>query len=79
MTFLGFADDVFDLRWRYKLLLPTIASIPLLTVYYVSSGVTHIVIPSPFQSIFGKYFDLGRVGPMLKSQICILTCMQYNK
>src|SRR6185369_14370685 len=33
MILLGFADDVFDIRWRYKLLLPTIASIPILINY----------------------------------------------
>lgn len=31
---LGFADDVLDLRWRHKLLFPSIASLPLLLVYY---------------------------------------------
>ncbi|CAM9339533.1 unnamed protein product, partial [Phaeothamnion confervicola] len=33
MTFLGFTDDVLDLPWRYKLLLPTIATLPLLCAY----------------------------------------------
>ncbi|VDK30225.1 unnamed protein product [Gongylonema pulchrum] len=31
---LGFADDVLDLRWRHKLLLPTLSSLPLLLVYH---------------------------------------------
>ena len=34
MMFLGFADDVLDLRWRYKMILPTIASLPLLVRQY---------------------------------------------
>ncbi|RIA94959.1 glycosyl transferase family 4-domain-containing protein [Glomus cerebriforme] len=59
MTFLGFADDVFDIKWRYKLLLPAIASIPLLMVYYVNFGVTHIVVPIPLRFIFGRIIDLG--------------------
>lgn len=29
----GFSDDVLDLPWRYKLVLPTIASIPILVAY----------------------------------------------
>ena len=32
MVFLGFADDVLNVKWRYKLVLPTIASLPLLLV-----------------------------------------------
>ena len=45
MLMLGFADDVLDLRWRHKLLLPTMASLPLLLVYYVTADRTHIVVP----------------------------------
>ena len=45
MLLLGFADDVLDLRWRHKLLLPTMASLPLLLVYYVTADRTHIVVP----------------------------------
>lgn len=33
---LGFADDVLDLRWRHKLAFPTLSSLPILMVYYVS-------------------------------------------
>eukprot|EP00605_Chrysophyceae_sp_TOSAG23-4_P001659 GSChrysophyteH1.ASY1.ANO1.1821.1 assembled CDS len=33
MVFLGFTDDVLDLKWRYKLILPTVASLPLLSSY----------------------------------------------
>ena len=29
MLFLGFADDVLDVPWRVKLLLPALASLPL--------------------------------------------------
>ena len=43
MLFLGFTDDVLDWPWRYKLLLPTIATLPLLTAY---SGSTSIVVPT---------------------------------
>lgn len=45
MVMLGFADDLFDLRWRHKFFLPAIASIPLLLVYYVEHGITTIVVP----------------------------------
>ncbi len=42
MVFLGFTDDVLDLKWRYKLILPTIASLPLLSSY---SGSTAMYLP----------------------------------
>lgn len=43
MMLLGFADDVLDLRWRYKLVLPAVASLPLLMAY---GGTTDVVVPS---------------------------------
>jgi len=33
MILLGFMDDVFNIRWRYKLILPFFASLPLLLAY----------------------------------------------
>jgi len=61
MILLGFADDVLNLQWRHKLWLPSIASIPLLMVYYVSFDVTWVVVPLPLRGYFGlgKIFDLG--------------------
>ncbi|VDO34565.1 unnamed protein product [Haemonchus placei] len=43
---LGFADDVLDLKWRHKLAFPTLSSLPILMVYYVSGGSTTVLIPS---------------------------------
>ena len=45
MIFLGFADDVLELRWRHKLLLPTLASLPLLMVYILSGDSTWVTVP----------------------------------
>ncbi|RMX39746.1 hypothetical protein pdam_00007144 [Pocillopora damicornis] len=59
MIFLGFADDVLDLRWRDRLLLPAMASLPLLMVYCVNIGVTTIIVPKPIRFIFGFDVDLG--------------------
>mmetsp|Transcript_7114 Transcript_7114/g.15545 ORF Transcript_7114/g.15545 Transcript_7114/m.15545 type:complete len:464 (-) Transcript_7114:42-1433(-) len=42
MLFLGFTDDVLDWPWRYKLFLPSVASLPLLCCY---NGSTSIVVP----------------------------------
>ncbi|XP_055963462.1 UDP-N-acetylglucosamine--dolichyl-phosphate N-acetylglucosaminephosphotransferase [Sorex fumeus] len=59
MIFLGFADDVLNLRWRHKLLLPTAASLPLLMVYFTNFGNTTIVVPKPFRWLLGLHLDLG--------------------
>lgn len=59
MIFLGFADDVLNLRWRHKLLLPTAASLPLLMVYFTNFGNTTIVVPKPLRPILGLHLDLG--------------------
>lgn len=59
MILLGFADDVLNLRWRHKLLLPTMASLPLLMVYYVNFNSTHIIVPKPLRSLFGFSVNLG--------------------
>nr|CAD7442647.1 unnamed protein product [Timema bartmani] len=68
MLLLGFADDVLDLRWRHKLLIPTIASLPLLMVYYVNFNSTSVIIPKPFRSWvgFSNTNILLRVAPMTR-------------
>jgi len=59
MLLLGFADDVLDLRWRHKLLLPTMASLPLLMVYYVTYDRTDIVVPVILRPLLGTNVDLS--------------------
>jgi UDP-N-acetylglucosamine--dolichyl-phosphate N-acetylglucosaminephosphotransferase len=59
MIFLGFADDVLDLKWRDKLILPTIATLPLLMVYFATFGLTTIVVPIPLRPFLGHDLDLG--------------------
>jgi UDP-N-acetylglucosamine--dolichyl-phosphate N-acetylglucosaminephosphotransferase len=41
---LGFADDVLDLRWRHKLLFPTLSSLPLLLVYLLSGSIKDMIL-----------------------------------
>jgi UDP-N-acetylglucosamine--dolichyl-phosphate N-acetylglucosaminephosphotransferase len=64
-TMLGFLDDVFDIRWRHKVPIPIIASIPLLIVYYADNGNTHIVVPIPFRPLFGSLLNLGTTFPLV--------------
>eukprot|EP01090_Pellita_catalonica_P002784 TRINITY_DN12387_c0_g1_i1.p1 TRINITY_DN12387_c0_g1~~TRINITY_DN12387_c0_g1_i1.p1 ORF type:complete len:427 (-),score=31.51 TRINITY_DN12387_c0_g1_i1:40-1320(-) len=54
MIFLGFADDVLNLRWRHKLLLPTIATLPILIVYIINIGSTTVLIPQPLVPFLGQ-------------------------
>lgn len=54
MLALGWIDDCYDLRWRYKLMFPFAASIPLLSVYYYSyHDRTTILLPY----FISKYFN----------------------
>lgn len=50
MLFLGFVDDVLDVRWRVKLILPCFAALPLLVAY---SGGTTVYVPKPLQAWLG--------------------------
>jgi hypothetical protein len=56
MLFLGFADDVLDIPWRVKLILPCVASLPLLIAY---SGGTGVVVPRLLRGDGPLLGDLG--------------------
>jgi len=53
---LGFADDMLDLLWRYKLIFPFFIIIPLVSVY---SGPTHVNVIYPFTALFGPKIEIG--------------------
>lgn len=59
IVILGIGDDLLDIRWRHKVLIPAFASIPMLIVYFVDFGVTHVVVPVPLQRYLGDFIDLG--------------------
>ena len=59
VVLLGLGDDIFDIRWRHKFIIPAFASIPTLVVYFVDFGVTKVVVPVPLQRYLGELFDLG--------------------
>ncbi|KAF2395701.1 UDP-GlcNAc-1-phosphate transferase [Trichodelitschia bisporula] len=59
IVILGIGDDLFDIRWRHKVLIPAFASVPMLIVYFVDFGVTQVVVPTPLQQYLGDLFNLG--------------------
>uniref|UniRef100_A0A914VW94 UDP-N-acetylglucosamine--dolichyl-phosphate N-acetylglucosaminephosphotransferase n=1 Tax=Plectus sambesii TaxID=2011161 RepID=A0A914VW94_9BILA len=56
---LGFGDDVLDLRWRHKLMFPTLSSLPVLMVYYVTNRSTSVIVPKYFHFLLGQQIDIG--------------------
>ena len=58
-SFMGFADDVLDLRWRYKIPLPFLATLPLLLVYYANGNETGVMVPNQLRWLLGDAIDLG--------------------
>lgn len=68
MLFLGFTDDVLDWPWRYKLLLPFFAFLPLLCCY---DGSTTIVIPIQLRSLLVTDGNLTHLGNLLDKIILV--------
>ncbi|KAJ8763708.1 hypothetical protein K2173_003490 [Erythroxylum novogranatense] len=73
MTLLGFVDDVLDVPWRVKLLLPSIAALPLLMAY---AGHTTIIIPKPLIPYIGS--EMLDLGWMYKLYMGLLTVFCTN-
>jgi len=48
-----------DVPWRVKLLLPAIAALPMLLVYYATFDITFVVVPKPLRPLVGQSIDLG--------------------
>lgn len=61
MCFLGFADNVLNLRWRHKLILPTIACLPVLLVYRMQGGSTYVLVPDVIKRSFFDQQSAGAV------------------
>lgn len=74
MVFLGFADDVLDIPWRVKLVLPLFASLPLLVAY---SGGTGVAVPKPLQGLLGLPGFL-ELGILYKAYMVALTIFCTN-
>lgn len=76
MMLLGFVDDVLDVPWRVKLLLPSIAALPLLMAY---AGHTTIIIPKPLVSYVGlEILDLGCIYKLYMWLLAIFCTNSIN-
>eukprot|EP01098_Paradermamoeba_levis_P015016 TRINITY_DN7419_c0_g2_i2.p1 TRINITY_DN7419_c0_g2~~TRINITY_DN7419_c0_g2_i2.p1 ORF type:complete len:353 (+),score=69.61 TRINITY_DN7419_c0_g2_i2:107-1165(+) len=75
MLFLGFADDVLDVRWSVKIFLSFLATIPLLVVY---SGPTVIVCPKPLQPWIPKHIPLGILYHVYMALIAVFSTNSIN-
>ena len=52
----GFLDDVLDLRWKTKIALSFLATLPLIVAY---NGPTNIIVPLPLRSWLGVSIELS--------------------
>ncbi|XP_045581922.1 UDP-N-acetylglucosamine--dolichyl-phosphate N-acetylglucosaminephosphotransferase isoform X2 [Procambarus clarkii] len=78
MLFLGFADDVLTLKWRYKLVLPTLASLPLLMVYYINMGSTTVVVPKLLRQWIGLTLNIGPLYYLYMSMLAVFCTNAIN-
>jgi UDP-N-acetylglucosamine--dolichyl-phosphate N-acetylglucosaminephosphotransferase len=75
MVLLGFADDVLDVPWRVKLVLPLFASLPLLVAY---SGGTGIAVPKPLQPLLPGAPTFLELGLLYKAYMVALVIFCTN-
>ncbi|KAF3452426.1 hypothetical protein FNV43_RR02859 [Rhamnella rubrinervis] len=76
MLLLGFVDDVLDVPWRVKLLLPSFAALPLLMAY---AGHTTIIIPKPLIPYVGlEVLDLGRIYKLYMGLLAVFCTNSIN-
>ncbi|EMC93239.1 hypothetical protein BAUCODRAFT_36912 [Baudoinia panamericana UAMH 10762] len=71
VTILGILDDSFDMRWRHKFFIPAFAALPMLALYFVDFGVTHVVVPLPLRKYMGELIDLGGLYYLYMAAVAI--------
>jgi len=72
-----------DIRWRIKIWMPLVASLPLLMVYYAIYGLekTNIILPVFLRSIFNDGERLLYLGPlyyMYMAALCVFSTNTIN-
>ena len=82
MILLGFVDDALEIPWRYKFILPTIASLPLLIAYANAGGITYIKLPqyivSVFPNILSTELELGCLYYIYMLLVLVFCCNAIN-
>lgn len=76
---LGFIDDVFDIRWRLKMPIPLLASLPMLVVYQAGHGGTSVVVPgwpASLRSWLGA--RVIKLGPLYHLFILLLSTFSVH-
>lgn len=89
VVLLGFADDVIDLKWRHKFLLPAVAAAPMLTVrfdslrfldelhlqvYWANNGGTTVMLPAIISHYVGA--TAINIGECL-DRVCLMNELQF--
>ena len=76
----GFADDVLDLRWRHKFIMPIAATLPMLLVYAAGpAGVTTVTVPTALQAPLGQtYVDLGLLYHVFMMFVAVFSTNAIN-
>eukprot|EP00760_Papus_ankaliazontas_P034201 PhM_4_TR7039/c0_g1_i1/m.24464/K01001/ALG7; UDP-N-acetylglucosamine--dolichyl-phosphate N-acetylglucosaminephosphotransferase len=73
---LGFVDDVLDVRWRYKIVLSLLATIPLVISY---NGGTSVMLPIPLRGYgLSNVLDLGPLYLVAMSLVCVFCTNSIN-
>eukprot|EP00892_Ulva_mutabilis_P003340 jgi/Ulvmu1/1378/UM011_0106.1 len=75
MLMLGFVDDVLDLPWRVKLVMPLVAALPLLAAY---TGSTAVAIPSPIVNYLNLQQTWLELGPLYYVYMTMLVIFCTN-
>ena len=75
MVLLGFIDDVVDLKWRHKLIVPTIATLPLLVAY---GGTTKVVVPTFLRGLLGYFLELGILYKIYMGSLAVFCTNSIN-
>lgn len=79
-TFLGFVDDVLELRWRHKLIYPFFFSMLLILEYQGDSALHFpLFIQDQVESLLGiKYLNLGKLFFVYLVLLCIFCINSIN-
>lgn len=66
------------MRWRHKFFIPAFAALPMLGLYFVDFGVTHVVVPLPLRTYLGELIDLGALYYAYMAAIAIFCPNSIN-